>query len=51
MKTKILDEFQRKEETAAIFFNTEKVDEKLNRERTFEQLENVRIQEIMLDFI
>ena len=41
--TKILHGFRRKEKTAAIFFDFEKVYDKVNREKTLEQLENMGI--------
>ena len=41
--TKFLDGFQRKEKTAAIFFNIEKEYDKVNREKTLEQLEDMGI--------
>ena len=34
--TKILDEFKRKEKTAAIFFDIEKAYDKVNREKTLQ---------------
>ena len=41
--TKVLDGFKRKEKTAATFFNIEKAYEKVNRDKTMEQLENMGI--------
>ena len=38
--TKILDGFRRKKKTAVIFFNIEKAYDKVNRDKTMEQLEN-----------
>ena len=42
--TKILNDFRRKEKTAAIFFNIEKAFEIFIRDKTLEQLENMGIQ-------
>ena len=47
--TKILDGF--KEKTAAIFFNIKKAYDKVNRDKTLGQLENMKIQGRMLKFI
>ena len=41
----------RKEKTAAIFFNIEKAYDKVNRDKTVEQLENVALPGRMLRFI
>ena len=49
--TKILNGLRRKEKTAAIFFDIEKAYDKVNREKTFEQLENMGIQGRMMEFI
>ena len=49
--TKILDKFRRKGITASIFFKIEKVYDKVIREKTLEQLENLGIQERMMEFI
>ena len=49
--TKILNRFRRKEKLAIIFFIVEKAYEKVNREKTFEQLENMRMQGRMMKFI
>ena len=46
-----LNAFRRKEKTAAIFFNVKKAYEKINREKTFEQLKNMEIQGRMMEFI
>ena len=51
MTTKILDWFRRKEKTSAIFFDIDKAYDKVNRGKTFEQLENMETQERMLEFI
>ena len=51
MTTKVFDGFRRKEKTAAIFFDFEKVYDKVNREKTLEQLENMGIQGRMMEFI
>ena len=51
LTTKVLDGFRRKEKTAAIFFDIEKAYDKVNREKTLEQLENMKIQERMMEFI
>ena len=48
---KILDRFRRKEKTAVIFFDIEKAYDKVNRDMTLEQLENMGIQVRMLRFI
>ena len=48
---KILDEFRRKEKTTAIFFNIKKAYDKINKDKTLEQLENMGIQVRMLRFI
>ena len=48
---KVLDGFRRKEETAAIFFDIEKNYDKVNRDKTLEQLENMGIQGRILRFI
>ena len=39
--TKILDGFRRKQKTATIFFDIEKVYDKVNRDKTLEKLENM----------
>ena len=49
--TKILNGFRRKEKTAAIFFYIKKVYDKVNREKTLEQLENMGIQGKVMEFI
>ena len=49
--TKIIDGFRRKEKTAAIFFDIEKAYEKVNAEKTLEQLENMGIQRRIMEFI
>ena len=52
--TKILDGFTGKEKTEAILFdsfNIEKAYDKVNREKTLEQLENMGIQGRMMEFI
>ena len=49
--TKILDGFRRKEKTAAIFFDIKKACDKVNRDKTLEQLENMGTQRRMLRFI
>ena len=41
----------RKQKTAAIFFYIKKAYDKVNREKTLEQLENMGIQGRMLSFI
>ena len=46
--TKILDGFRRKEKTTKIFFDIKKAYEKVNRDKTLEQLENMGR---MLEFI
>ena len=48
---KILDEFRRKEKTTAIFFNIKKAYDKINKDKTLEQLENMGIQGRILRFI
>ena len=48
MTKKILDGFRRKEKTAVIFFDIKKAYEKVNGDKTLEQLENMGI---MLRFI
>ena len=42
--TKILDEFKRKEKTAVIFFDTKKAYDKVNIDKTLQQLQNMGIQ-------
>ena len=42
---KFFDIFRRRENTAAILFDIKKAYDKVNREKTLEQLENMRIQE------
>ena len=49
--SKIVYRLRRKEKTAAIFFNIEKTYDKFNREKTFEQLENMKIQGRMKEFL
>ena len=50
--TKILNGFKRKErERAVIFFNIEKAHDKVNRENTLEQLENMGIQGRMIELV
>ena len=41
MTTKILDRLVRKEKTSAIFFDIEKAYDKVNREKTLDQLEMI----------
>ena len=41
----------RKEKTAAIFFDIEQVYDKVNSDKTLEQLENMGIQRRMVEFI
>ena len=50
-RSKTFDGFRREEKTAAIFFDIEKACDKVNREKTLEQLENIGIQEIMMKLI
>ena len=49
--TKILYGFRKKKKTAVIFFNIKKAYDKLNRNKTLEQQENMETQGIMLRFI
>ena len=49
--TKILDGFRRKKKTSTIFFNIKIVIDKINRNKTFEELEKMGIQGRMMDFI
>ena len=51
IKTKILNGFRRKKKMAAIFFDIEKAYDKVNKEITFELLENMGIQGRMMEFI
>ena len=39
------------EETAAIFFDIKKTYDKINKNKTFEQVENMKMQERMMEFI
>ena len=48
---KIQDGFRRKEKKAAIYFINVKAYDKVNREKTLEQLEIMEIQDIMTEFI
>ena len=48
---KILYRFRRKEKTAAIFFDIEKAYDKVSRDETLEQLENMGIQRRMSRFL
>ena len=43
-KKKIFHGFTKKKKTAAIFFDMEKVYDKINRNKTFEELENIGVQ-------
>ena len=49
--TKILNSITKMEKTAAIFFDIKIAYEKVKREKTLEQLENMGIQGRMMEFI
>ena len=51
LTAKILNGFRKKEKATAIFFDIEKTYDKVNRNKTFTQLENMRIQGRMMEFI
>ena len=49
--TKIIDGFRRKKKTEAIFFDIEKMYDKVNRAKILEKLKNMGMQERMMEFI
>ena len=51
LTSEVLDKFRRKEKTTAIFFDIKKAYNKNNRNKTSEQIENLKIKKRIMEFI